>query len=210
MKTSAAHFSFLCLLEMKNLVSEVRNIILSGPSGVGKNAIIADFEKAQHSFRFVTPITSRDIRRDEINEYHYIFVSKDEFRKSIIKGLVLDWDYTLNNYYGFMLDAFSVRGDLVNITHAMSKMALRIKAKKNDVMTIFLEPRDVQVVRDRLVDRDGEAGIKDRIKHGEDERVHMSMFDHVVKGSNTDDFVKEIIRVIKDNKSFNADWRRRA
>lgn len=190
-------------------MSDKATIIISGPSGVGKNAIISKLENKGQCFRFITPITSRPIRETEIVGYDYEFVTKNTFRELIKANALFEWDYTLDNYYGFRSYAFDPHKEKINITHALAKMALRIKAKRKLVVTVFLDPVSNLVVQDRLIGRDGQGDLDNRIKHGIDEKAHMEIFDYVIKGNNIHDFVSEIMNLIQDNKCFNSDWLRR-
>ena len=191
---------------MVKMPDEGVTIIISGPSGVGKSAIIAALADRGRCFRFVTPVTTRTIRSDEIDGHDYEFISKLEFQTLIANNKLYEWDYILNNYYGFRINAFIRERDKVNITHALARMALRIKAKRQSVITLFLEPNDDLIVRDRLANRGEQEEIHERIRHGIDEKAHISLFDYVIQGIDTIDFVTELMEVIQHNKSFNSDW----
>src|SRR5437588_12813042 len=101
-------------------------VILSGPSGVGKSRLI-DLACVSFGFRPAVPVTTRPIRPGEREGADYEYVSKDQFRQLIQKGVMLDWDFALQNYYGYRLDLLqrTAAGENV-IVHALARMAIRI------------------------------------------------------------------------------------
>lgn len=114
-------------------------IIVSGPSTVGKNPLIYKICEI-YDYKYVRPCTTRAIRSEEINGKDYDFFTKSEFQLKIQNREIVEWDYCLENYYGYMFD---FPGDINQITHGLSRMALRIKSKfPNDVTTVFLMPKD--------------------------------------------------------------------
>ncbi len=61
-------------------------IVISGPSGVGKDATIARIKQSGVKFHHVTTVTTRDKRRGETDGIDYFFISKDEFKEKIAQG----------------------------------------------------------------------------------------------------------------------------
>jgi guanylate kinase len=184
----------------------INTIILSGPSGIGKNTFIEDLEKLQKCFNFVTPITTRSIRANEVDGVHYHFISKEEFREMIVSNSLIEWDYILNNYYGFKKKAFSHKSNLMNITHALAKMALRIKKNETNIATIFLEPNCDDIIKNRLSNRENTNDVIERIKHGKEELEHKMMFDYIVIGTNTQEFKNKFIDILIENNNFKESW----
>ena len=68
-------------------------IVLSGPSGSGKNTV-CDMAKE------VMPMTSRKPRKGEVDGKDYYFVSEEEFEKNIEDGKMLEHAKFAGNYYG--------------------------------------------------------------------------------------------------------------
>lgn len=76
-------------------------IIISGPSTVGKNPFIYEICE-RYAFTYVIPYTTRKMRYDELEGKDYIFLSKKEFQSRIKSREMNEWDYCLENYYGYM------------------------------------------------------------------------------------------------------------
>ena len=191
------------------IASQEMLLILSGPSGIGKNSVIRQLAENKECFRFITPLTTRSMRDNEMPNIDYEFLSKEQFQELIKLRMLFDWDYTLGNYYGFRVDAFQSYDGHVLVTHALAKMALRIKSRINNVITIFLDPINREHIIHRLSIREGTNNNEMRIQHGIDEQAHRDLFDYVIKANNTCKFIDQIMRVIRENKCFNSDWRRR-
>ena len=61
-------------------------IVISGPSGVGKDAVIQRMKERQLPFHFVVTATTRPPRPEEQHGVDYFFLSKDEFAEMIEEG----------------------------------------------------------------------------------------------------------------------------
>ncbi len=153
-------------------------IIVSGPSTIGKNPFIYHV-CSLYGFRYVVPYTTRTIRKEERDGKDYHFLSKNSFQSMILDGRMTEWDYSLNNYYGY---DFAFPGLKNNITHGLSRMAIRIKNRyPNDITTVFFKPYDVSNV-ERVVRNiyTGDA-LFYRLALIKEELTHSAMFDYVFK-----------------------------
>ena len=76
-------------------------IVLSGPSGVGKGTVRkALFEMPEQEFVYSVSMTTRAPRPGEVDGVDYYFVSKEEFKRQIEKGNLLEHAEFVGNYYG--------------------------------------------------------------------------------------------------------------
>jgi guanylate kinase len=64
-----------------NEVVEPLLIVLSGPSGVGKDAILSRIKERQYPFAFITTVTTRQRRGSETHQVDYYFLSVDRFQE---------------------------------------------------------------------------------------------------------------------------------
>jgi len=87
-------------------------VVLSGPSGVGKDAVVGRMKNLERSFHYVVTATTRSKRAREKNGVDYHFLSRKEFQQMIDKHQFLEWANVYGNYYGVPKD---------EITSALSK-----------------------------------------------------------------------------------------
>ena len=149
-------------------------IIVSGPSTIGKNPLIYKICK-KYKYKFVVPSTTREIRKEEENGKDYFFLSQSAFQEQIKSGIMTEWDYVLNNYYGY---SFKFPGEKRMITHGLSRMTIRIKEKyPDDITTIFLMPANVDRIYETLETIYSDHMLELRKALVKEEITHSSMFD---------------------------------
>jgi len=80
-------------------------IIVSGPSGVGKTTVINHLLRRNEKLEHLITYTTR-AKRQKNKEYkdEYLFISKKEFEKLIIKNHFIEWEEVYGNYYGKSTD----------------------------------------------------------------------------------------------------------
>lgn len=151
-------------------------VIISGPSTVGKNPFIyraCDL----YGLKYVTPYTTRTARSEEKNGEDYFFSSKKDFQSKIESKEIIEWDFCLNNYYGYI---FNFPGNRNHITHGLSRMALRIKAKyPQKITTIFLLPDNKDRILSNLKQLYSGKDLVLREALVEEELCHSMLFDIV-------------------------------
>ncbi|MGC0878346.1 GTPase [Pantoea agglomerans] len=172
-------------------------IVISGPSGVGKNTVINKVLKENENIKFITPFTTRKIRDGEVDSKDYYFISRDEFNNNYVNNNIYDWDYTLSNYYGFFCKDISSSSTLL-ITHSLAKMALRMKTSDPEIFkTIFIGTGDFNIYEKRIFKRDEQENDLDERKiHGENELVHRDLFDFYFNTDDADKITQLLIDLI--------------
>ena len=165
-------------------------IVISGPSGVGKDATIARIKQSGINFHHVTTVTTRDKRRGETDGVDYFFISKDEFRERIGKDEFLEYAEVYGNYYG--VPKSQVRQGLNGSMDVLIKVdvqgAITLKKKVPDAVFIFLLPPTVedlhQRIRSRKADTEKEVGL--RMSMLTEELKNLALFDYAVVNHNND------------------------
>ena len=85
-------------------------VILSGPSGVGKDSIIQEIIKKDDNFVIPITMTSRKKRNNEAEAKDYFFVSRSDFQSKINKKELIEFSSTYSDFYG--LPKFSMQDAL--------------------------------------------------------------------------------------------------
>src|SRR3989304_1771238 len=75
-------------------------IVLSGPSGVGKDAVLARMKGLKLPIHFVVTATTRPQRPGEVDGRDYFFLSAAKFEEMRVKGEFLEWAQVYCNFYG--------------------------------------------------------------------------------------------------------------
>jgi guanylate kinase len=75
--------------------------VLVGPAGAGKSSVASYLvEKFSPNAKLAISATSRDPRPGEVEGMHYLFTSREQFKKDIEAGRFFEWEETHGNYYG--------------------------------------------------------------------------------------------------------------
>ena len=169
---------------MKGTSANPLLIVLSGPSGVGKDAVLEGFKKRDYPMHYAVTATTRPRRKKETDGVDYHFVSKAEFEKMIEKGELLEWANVYGNLYGVpkseLRQAMDKGKDVIVKVDVQG--AASIKKTVPQAVFIFLAPPSMEDLNKRLKQRKTESSIdlEVRIKAAEKEMNSLSMFDYVV------------------------------
>ena len=75
-------------------------IVISGPSGVGKDAVLNRMKELGYGFHFTVTATTRHKREGVIDGKDYLFLTTDEFTEKLHKDEFLESARVYNNFYG--------------------------------------------------------------------------------------------------------------
>ena len=173
--------------------------VLSGPSGVGKNAIVRRLCESGRAVRAVTA-TSRPPRPGEEDGVDYYFVSEQEFERWLREGRLLEHTRYCGNYYGTpasSVDRARRDGRPVLLVIEVDG-ALQLKRKWPGVRLIFIRPPSEQELEQRLrqrADEDDES-IARRLAQARNEMALAERYDHVVVNDRLEDAVERIARIV--------------
>jgi guanylate kinase len=161
-------------------------VIISGPSGVGKDTIIRLLMERHpdDDRRFVVTYKTRAPRRDEIDGRDYQFVTVDQFRDLLARGLLLEASEVHGHWSGIPRD--QVNAALTAGHDALLRIdvqgADKIKALIPDSIRIFVAPPSAEVQQRRLANRGTETAeeMARRNLDAEAEMARAADFDYVV------------------------------
>jgi guanylate kinase len=159
-------------------------IVLSGPSGVGKDAVLARMKKSQRRFHYVVTATTRPKRAREKNGLNYHFLSRKEFQQMIDKHQFLEWANVYGNYYGVPKDEVSpaLSKGLDTIVKVDVQGAATINRVLPRAVFIFLMPPSLEALEERLKRRRSESSedLALRLARAEEEIKSLPLFDYVI------------------------------
>jgi guanylate kinase len=181
-------------------------IVISGPSGVGKDATLNKMKKAGLPFHYVVTATTRSKRPGEENGVDYHFISEDEFRRRIETNQFLEWAKVYGNYYGVPkgdIEKALKRGQDA-IVRVDVQGATTIKQVLPDAVSIFLLPPSKQELASRLKRRHSlpSAELELRLNEADEEMESLCFFDYAVVShkDNLDLTVSELNAIVTAEK----------
>ena len=181
-------------------------VVLSGPSGVGKDAVVDRMKKLGRSFYYVVTATTRPKRAGEKNGVDYHFLSRKEFQQMIDKHRFLEWANVYSNYYGVPKD--EITSALSKGVDAIVKVdvqgAATIKKILPQAVFIFLMPPSVEELDKRLRKRRSESStdLALRLEKAKEEIESLPMFDYVItsRRNKLDEVVAQIDTIVAAEK----------
>ncbi|MEZ4553077.1 MAG: guanylate kinase [Dehalococcoidia bacterium] len=165
-------------------------VVISGPSGVGKDALV-DRLLAEHP-ELARPVTmtTRPPREGELDGREYIFATVEEFARHVEAGDMLEYANIYGNMYGVpraQLDRALDAGDAVVRVDVQGVESLRKLLPS--AIYIMLVPDSFEHLERRLRERGeahDQADLERRIAAAARELGRRDLFDHVVVNSNGD------------------------
>ena len=177
-------------------------IILSGPSGVGKDAVLARMKKSDRPFHYVVTATTRPKRAGEKNGVNYHFLSQKAFQQMINKHQFLEWASVYGNYYGVPKDEVSpaLSKGVVTIVKVDVQGAATIRKSSPQAVFIFLMPPSTQALEKRLKRRRSESSedLALRLATAREEIRSLPLFDYVITShqNKLDEVVSQIDAIV--------------
>jgi guanylate kinase len=186
-------------------------VVISGPSGVGKDSVLQELKQTEYPFYFVVTATTRSRRSGERDGVDYHFVTVGEFAEMIEKNELIEHAVVYGDYKGIpkkhVREALASGRDVVMRIDVQG--AATIRRLVPNAVTIFLTAESEEKLVRRLQERKTEEAdqLKMRIVTARGELQRIVEFDYVV--INHEDAlhktVDQVLSIIKAEKS-RVDW----
>lgn len=178
-------------------------IVISGPSGVGKDSVIKMMKERDLPFHFVVTATTRPRRQAEIQGEDYFFVSSENFTQMIENDELLEYAVVYGDYKGIPKE--QVRQALASEKNVIMRIdvqgAATIRQISPQALLIFLTTQNEEEMIERLKQRKTETtdGLNKRIETAREELKRVHEFDYVVinKDCHLDEAVDTILAIIR-------------
>ncbi len=183
-------------------------IVISGPTGSGESAITKKILELVPNMERMITVTTRGPRPHEQNDVDYHFVSVDDFKQMIAEDAFLEYIKVPNRdvYYG------TIKADVESKLNAGIHLIGNLgwpghesfsKLYPRRVLSIFIQPDNLDVIKERLVQRDPTISAEEvdkRLHNAEREMGEAKHYDHVVVNSDgqMDKAVSEIKKLIEN------------
>ena len=179
-------------------------LVLSGPSGVGKDAILNRMRLTNCPFFFTVTATTRPIRDNEKDGVDYIFLSRDLFLEMKEQGEFLEFAQVYGNWYGVPKDqveeALSQGSDV--LIKADVQGAASIKRLAPQAILVFVAPPSMHELERRLRWRltESEESLNLRLETAREEMERLPAFDYVTTNDTLDDAIEHLNAIVTGEK----------
>lgn len=163
-------------------------IIISSPSGGGKDAIISALLKRFNSSAKLITTTTRIPRPDDINGTTYYFTDKFTFEEKIKSHEIVEYNFYTGNYYGISKTELDNKLDNFEIVFTN----VDIHGRRNlinagfEILSIFILPENLEDLKLRISHRGGlsEKEIEQRLETAKAEILCANEYDFQVVNKN--------------------------
>jgi guanylate kinase len=177
-------------------------IVISGPSGVGKDTLIQRLLDLDRNLRYSVSCTTRPPRPGEVDGVNYTFVTRERFEELIEEGAFLEYATYDGNLYGSLADrverARAGGHDIVLKIEVQG--AEQVRKRSPEGLYIFVVPPSPQELERRQELRNSETpeDMVARRKIAEVEMTYASHYDHVVVNDELEHAVAEVLALIQE------------
>ena len=178
-----------------------RLIVVSGPSGAGKDTLIRHALEAIPELALIASATTRRPREGEMNGRNHVFLSREEFERWIEEGSLLEWAEYSGNLYGTpkqSVEDLLEKGRSV-ILRIELQGARQIKERRPDAVLVFVRAPSLEETRRRLEGRATETteSVESRMATAIKEIAAREEFDHEVVNGDREQARNQMIETLK-------------
>ena len=179
-------------------------IVVSGPSGAGKDTICQKLIKENSNIWMSVSMTTRKPRPLEKDGVDYFFVSSEEFENKINDNTFLEYASYNDNYYGTPKDKVEEKlnegKDVILVIDING--AINIKKIIPSALFIFIMPPDMETLKNRLIGRKTESKDKivQRFITAYNEVNNYKKYNYVVVNDKVEDAVNKVKSIIQSEK----------
>jgi len=183
-------------------------IVLTAASGSGKTTLARRLMERIPTVRFSVSATTRPPRAHETDGVHYHFLSADEFARARQGGRLLESEEVYpGRWYGTLKSEVEDSSEdapvLLDIDVVGAERVKQLYGEK--VLSIFIRPPSLEVLRDRLADRNTETddSLAERVERARMEIERADRFDADVLNDDLDEAADKVVRLVREFLSGN-------
>jgi guanylate kinase len=179
-----------------------RLIVVSGPSGSGKDTLIRAALVAIPELALIASATTRKPREGEVDGKDHVFLSREEFERWIEEDRLLEWAEYSGNLYGTpkqSVEELLKKGRSV-ILRIELQGARQIKERRPDALMVFVRAPSLEETRRRLESRatESSASVESRMATAIKEIAARDEFDYEVINGEYEQARKNIIEILQE------------
>jgi guanylate kinase len=181
-------------------------VIVSGPSGVGKDALLARVRERTDQFRVPVTMTTREPRPGEVDGRDYLFVTRERFISALEANELLEHAEVYGHFYGVprsqLREALAAGRDVIMRVDVQGAATLRTLLP--GAVFVFLAPADRSALEAHLRARGTDEETVQRRLAAADREFEMSVdFDHTVLNieGDLDHAVDAVLSIVQDERA---------
>ena len=182
-----------------------RLIVLSGPSGVGKDTVLRALFRLDPSLRYSVSYTTRPPRPGEVDGAAYSFVDEATFRAMAERNEFLEWAEVHGHLYGTSLkrirEALERSEDIVLKIDVQGAARVRRRVA-GEAIFIFLMAPSSEELRRRLEERatEDQNSLELRVANAVAETAEAPNYDHSIVNENVEETAKHILDIVEKSR----------
>lgn len=176
-------------------------VVISSPSGGGKSTVIRALRRQRSEFLYSVSVTTRSRRKGERSGAHYRFIDSDEFTRLRRAGELAEWARVHGHYYGTpqanLRRAYRLKR--VMLFDLDVQGAAELRRSEKSVVSIFLQPPSMALLRSRLLGR-GSENISERRRRLATAKMEMKRrfeYDYLVTNDRLSRCVSDCAAIIR-------------
>ena len=175
-------------------------IVISGPSGVGKDTVLRRLFQRAPAIKYSVSYTTRPPRPGEVDGQSYTFVSEEAFLRMTREDIFLEWAKVYDHYYGTSKSQVeqALGGGQDVILKIDVQGAATVRARKPEALFIFMTPPSTEELLSRLTGRNTESAEALRLRQRQ-ALVELGLardYEHVICNRDVDETAGEILALI--------------
>jgi len=183
-----------------------RLIVLTGPSGVGKDTVIRELMDLDPAIGYCVSYTTRPPRPGEVDGVAYWFVDEATFRSMVDRGEFFEWSTVYGELKGRSFDSVNdaIKSGRDTVIKIDVQGAAKIRERIGDDATyVFLLPPSDETLERRLVARGTEdaTSLAARRERVSAELALKDTYDHQVVNDDARRAAREILEIIRSDRA---------
>lgn len=184
-------------------------IILSGPSGAGKDTLIDLWTSTNPQVKRAITATTRPPRQGEVDGVDYHFYTMEEMKSKIANNEFLEYMNVFGNIYGTPKSSVEAVCDMgcIPIIRIDVQGAIELIPKMTDVVSIFILPPSLDELRKRITKRQTETPekIAERMDTATAEIMCSYFYDNQIVNDSLEDSIQDLNFILKGGEKINTD-----